>query len=784
MATTKLAVLEFLTGCGSGKRVRLTGALTAALLCACSVYDPSLLPARGTGGIRMSDGGNDQPDAGGGNGDAAVDDCKGSDGRCLRPHADAQCSDVGCVIARCLDGYVDCDGESANGCEAKLDTAQNCGLCGAACRYNNATASCNAGRCGLAACKAGYGNCDGDDDNGCETDLNTIWHCGECGKECSATTNATPGCKGLKCGVGVCTGSFGDCDGKPDNGCEQSLNTPDHCGKCDGKCDPAHGEGSCASGSCVISKCDPGFADCNGRAADGCETALDGSDNCGGCGRTCKLAHATHAVCADAGDDLRCEVTHACDPEAMPCTPGDLKNGCDKGFADCDKDPANGCEADLSRSTNCGGCGISCSKPNTVSECREGKCVDTGCSPGSDKCGGNACKSLATDAQNCGMCGRACADGMMCAGGRCTSQMCMPTMADCDGEANNGCEISLSDNNNCGACGLRCPDRMHAQGACRNGACGLRGCEQGWKDCDGDPSNGCEVDIRTLNDCGDCQRACIASNAETTCTNGQCQISRCSDGRGNCNDNVADGCEADFGFPATCGGCNNVCAARMDVVSASCDDGKCNLVCGAGRADCDGMTANGCEADLANPASCGSCKNNCTMLPNVATAECNAGVCGKIMCRPGFADCNGDPADGCERSLNSATDCGACGRSCALAHAEGQCNNGTCGVMGCDTGFADCNGRPADGCEAALSSPQNCGACGTVCPSNGACMNGRCGCTTDAECGAGNSCCNGVCADTSTTCFLWPCLPGTEVSAARENCGGCGMLCLLWCCQG
>ncbi len=31
-------------------------------------------------------------------------------------------------------------------------------------------------------------------------------------------------------------------------------------------------------------------------------------------------------------------------------------------------------------------------------------------------------------------------------------------------------------------------------------------------------------------------------------------------------------------------------------------------------------------------------------------------------CQPGFADCNGDPRDGCEASLNTATDCEECGK--------------------------------------------------------------------------------------------------------------------------
>jgi hypothetical protein len=782
MATTKLAVLGFLTGCGSGWRSLSLG---CALLCACSVYDAQLLPSR-SDGLKEVDGGTGGPVADGGERDAAVVECASDElARCERSHAEANCVEGTCVIQRCLDGYVDCDANSENGCEAKLDTAQNCGLCGAACRYNRASASCTAGLCALAKCNPGYANCDGDDDNGCETDLNTLSNCGECGKTCGASDNANPGCKDLKCGVGTCIGPFGDCDSDAANGCEQQLNTAAHCGKCDGKCDPAHGDGTCDSGSCVVTKCDPGFADCNGVAADGCETALDSADHCGACGTSCKLPHVTHPSCeAVDGGGFRCVVTHACDPESAPCTVGALENGCEEGYSDCDKDTANGCEADLARSTNCGTCGTSCVKVNTVSECREGKCADTGCGPGAATCGGNQCKLLATDPQNCGACGTICSgNATLCAGGKCTPQICTNNRADCDGDQGNGCEVDLTANDNCGVCGQRCPNRSHTTGVCRGGTCGIGTCEAGWKDCDGDPNNGCEVNIRTLNDCGDCQKACVAPNAQTACNNnGQCSISQCTDGRGNCNTNLADGCEADFSLPTTCGGCNNVCASLMDVLSSSCEGGKCSLVCGTGRADCDGMPGNGCEADLTTSASCGSCMNNCTTLANVASATCTAGTCGKIMCRPGFADCNGNPADGCERSLNSLTDCGACDRACAPAHAQSQCTNGTCGLMQCDRGFADCNNRPNDGCETPLSTAQNCGSCGNSCANNGTCNNGRCGCTTDAECGFGNSCCDGTCADTSTTCFLWPCLPGTDAQSSNGNCGGCGGVC-IFCCQ-
>ena len=59
--------------------------------------------------------------------------------------------------------------------------------------------------------------------------------------------------------------------------------------------------------------------------------------------------------------------------------------------------------------------------------------------------------------------------------------------------------------------------------------------------------------------------------------------------------------------------------------------------------------------------------------------------------------------------------CGAANAtgSCPLPNATGVCDAGTCTVATCAAGFADCDGRPATGCEAdTLTSAEHCGGCG------------------------------------------------------------------------
>jgi hypothetical protein len=67
--------------------------------------------------------------------------------------------------------------------------------------------------------------------------------------------------------------------------------------------------------------------------------------------------------------------------------------------------------------------------------------------------------------------------------------------------------------------------------------------------------------------------------------------------------------------------------------------------------------------------------------------------------------------------------------TCAIPNATSVCNpaTGLCEIVACDSGFADCNGNPLDGCEVnILTDPQHCGACGNVCTPGDNCVAGTC----------------------------------------------------------
>ncbi|RKH48856.1 hypothetical protein D7X55_04510 [Corallococcus sp. AB049A] len=56
----------------------------------------------------------------------------------------SSCSAGACTINTCAAGWADCDGVYSNGCEAYLDSNNNCGACGRQCSWPN---SCNGGTC-------------------------------------------------------------------------------------------------------------------------------------------------------------------------------------------------------------------------------------------------------------------------------------------------------------------------------------------------------------------------------------------------------------------------------------------------------------------------------------------------------------------------------------------------------------------------------------------------------------------------------------------------------------
>src|SRR5262249_27274723 len=144
------------------------------------------------------------------------------------------------------------------------------------------------------------------------------------------------------------------------------------------------------------------------------------------------------------------------------------------------------------------------------------------------------------------------------------------------------------------------------------------------------------------------------------------------------------------------------------LTTESCKTNAC-VPCAAGTTNCDSNPSD-CETNLDALTSCGTtCANKVSCAPqNVAAAACTSGACGYTTCSAGFGDCDGNKANGCEATLNTPTSCGTtCANkvNCAPQHvAAATCANGACGYTTCSSSFNDCDGNKANGCEASFSS--------------------------------------------------------------------------------
>jgi hypothetical protein len=664
---------------------------------------------------------------------------------CDRANAAESCDTGACTLGACNAGYADCDLDGGNGCETNIRTLNNCGTCGTTCSLANATTGCSTGSCELLSCNPGWSDCDGNPANGCETPLNTLTNCGTCGAVC-APTAGNGDCSSGTCRVSSCAAGFDDCDDVDANGCETNIRTLSDCGSCGTSCSRANATASCGSGVCGILSCDTGWSNCDGIDANGCETPINTLANCGACGAPCSLANAGE-TCAS----LTCEITT-----------------CEGGFDDCDGRDSTGCETPLNTLANCGECGTTCARANATATCGAGTCGILTCNPGWSNCDGNdanGCETPVNTLSNCGACGVTCSRGnaaATCSSGTCSTASCNAGFANCDGTDSNGCETSTQALANCGGCGVTC-DLLNASESCSTGTCTLGTCAAGFANCDAESSNGCETALNTLTSCGGCGVTCSRPNAGATCSSGTCALGTCNSGFGNCDANPVNGCETPLNTLTSCGACGQPCS-RPNAVT-SCSSGGCEIVsCNAGWANCDGLESNGCETNLNSPSSCGTCGNACNLAN--ASATCSAGVCGVGSCNSGFGNCDGLAANGCEAPLTSLTNCGACGTACSRTNGGATCSTGTCNLTTCNGGFGNCDANQTNGCESQLNTNSNCGACGAACTlpnSSATCGSGTC---TISGCNSGYANCDGSNAN------------GCENPLnTLSNCGGCGVSC-------
>lgn len=294
-------------------------------------------------------------------------------------------------------------------------------------------------------------------------------NCGACGFQCAGSGNATFDCVSGKCTY-RCTDRTADCNGIVDDDCEVTLGTNDNCNGCGDRCPdpnkPCIYDETTQVGRCG---CKPGLLLCGEKCVD----LTDDDESCGACDHKCDPAD------GGAGSDGGAPPTNAyygC--QNSEC--GHLR--CRVPFFSCDGDLSNGCETSLLSNEHCGACNNACAPGQTCRANSQGK-PECMCSPGLTLCG-KECVDLTTHPKNCG------------------------------------------------ACGIRCSlvgSAMNQVGTCAYGYC-IQECRQGWGDCNGDPSDGCEVNLNSdQRNCGTCGNACDVL-AGQPCVGGGCAVHPCSEG--------------------------------------------------------------------------------------------------------------------------------------------------------------------------------------------------------------------------------------------------------------
>jgi hypothetical protein len=116
-----------------------------------------------------------------------IENCGACGNTCDARHAPPICNEGQCTSGPCNPGFLDCDNDRANGCEARPSAdPNNCGGCGIVC--GGLTPLCDRGTCS-SRCPSGWGAC-----RGACYDLRTDGeNCGACGQVCPASETCQQG---------------------------------------------------------------------------------------------------------------------------------------------------------------------------------------------------------------------------------------------------------------------------------------------------------------------------------------------------------------------------------------------------------------------------------------------------------------------------------------------------------------------------------------------------------------------------------------------------------------
>lgn len=162
--------------------------------------------------------------------------------------------------------------------------------------------------------------------------------------------------------------------------------------------------------------------------------------------------------------------------------------------------------------------------------------------------------------------------------------------------------------------------------------------------------------------CGTCQ-PCVLAHAVPKCVSSACAIATCDNGWADCDGNPSNGCEADLSLPQNCAGCTTACTG-----SEVCTPTGCAATCPTGFISCSGA----CRNPMSDPQACGNCTTNCGVHGSCSSGNCGTQACDPngydpSACGPGCFACPSAP------DIGSPVVGGACNAgTCELLYAAGN----------------------------------------------------------------------------------------------------------------
>lgn len=305
----------------------------------------------------------------------------------------------------------------------------------------------------------------------------------------------------------------------------------------------------------------------------------------------------------------------------------------------------------------------------------------------------------------------------------------------------------------CGACNADCTGAGSGS-ACGDGSvCSdTEGCDDG----DTAAGDGCSATcaVETGYACSGEPSTCTSGCGDGMVTAPE----TCDDGGNTDGDGCSAACAVERGWTCAAGTCAPICGDARVVGGEICDDGNtmpcgtCNATCsgpGTGRCPTGTGCSRGLDCERGLCDSSGTCAASCTgsTCDDPTLPYCENNVCNECDPATGAGCTAGSAHPYCGGTGGAGFECVECTDPSHCPSSRPICDFGTCRAC---AAFAECGGGGFDCCggrcvNISTGDTSNCGACGRTCAIDEACMFSTCCIPTGSPCVVPADCCSGAC---------------------------------------